>query len=97
MSEVKRLRDELYWHRNEDGLIEVTIQQHYTKTKVILAEIDWESFHHAHENNIGFVDGDDLNIEVEGWNVNTVKVLKEYEESFENEWGKYYCGEDKIE
>ena len=55
MSEVKRLRDELYWHRNEDGLIEVTIQQHYTKTKVILAEIDWESFHHAHENNIGFV------------------------------------------
>tara|TARA_R100000008_G_scaffold77800_1_gene58399 strand:- start:3774 stop:4067 length:294 start_codon:yes stop_codon:yes gene_type:complete len=96
LSEVKRLKDELYWHQNEDGLIEVTIQQHYTKTKVILAEIDWESFHEAHENGIGFVDGDDLNIEVEGWNVNTVKVLDEYEEGFQNECGKYYCGEDTI-
>ena len=52
MSEVKRLKDEMYWHQNEDGLIEVTIQQHYTKTKVILAEVDWESFHEAHENGI---------------------------------------------
>ena len=32
MSKVKRLKDELYWHQNKDGLIEVTIQQHYTKT-----------------------------------------------------------------
>ena len=84
-----------------ENLIKVTIKEHYTKTKVILAEIDEEDRKEVLSGNdgydgIGYIDGSDYNIEVSGWNVNTIKILDEYEDGFENQCGKYYCGEGTI-
>ena len=81
----------------EENLVKIVLTTHHTKTQVILAEMDEKWNKDRKEEGIGFLDGNDYNIEVEGWNVNTIKVLDEYEGGFQNQCGKYYCGEDKIE
>ena len=74
----------------EENLVKIVLTTHHTKVQVILAEME----------GIGFVDGNDYNIEVEGWNVNTIKVLDEYEGSCDcsdtiEDYNPYWCQEHR--
>ena len=65
----------------KENLVRIVVTTHHTKVQVILAELDEKWNKDREQEGIGFIDGNDYNIEVEGWNVNTIKVLDEYEGS----------------
>jgi hypothetical protein len=84
----------------EENLVKIVLTTHHTKTQVILAEMDEKWNKDRQEEGIGFVDGNDYNIEVEGWNVNTIKVLDEYEGSCDcsdtiEDYNPYWCQEHR--
>ena len=90
MSEVKK-----------EDLIRIVVTTHHTKTQVILAKIDRED-QQACENEgvygLGYLDGCDLGVEAEGFNVKTLKVLDEYEGSCDcpntvEDYNPYWCQE----
>ena len=84
----------------EENLVTIVLTTHHTKVQVILAEMDEEWNKDREQEGIGFIDGNDYNIEVEGWNVNTIKVLDEYEGSCDcsdtiEDYNPYWCQEHR--
>jgi len=84
----------------EENLVKIVLTTHHTKTQVILAEMDEKWNKDREQEGIGFVDGNDYNIEVEGWNVNTIKVLDEYEDNCDcsdtiEDYNPFWCQEHR--